>query len=301
MRARSSLLIVAVMILVGCLPDPGAPASLLTGPRLLAVRAEPPEAKPGAAVTYEALVLDAVGARAETSVRWAFCASPRPLTETNSVSSACLDDAGVRPIAGSGASTTATTPADACALFGPDPPPGGFRPRDPDVTGGFYQPVRVEALGLVAFDRERITCNLPNAPVDAAIELQQRYLANTNPTLTPLVARVDGALVALEKIPAGASVRFEVGWSEGDAEAYPMFDPGAQRIVDRREALRVAWFATTGKLAAEVTGRSEGELAVSTGNAWDAPSTPGTTKLWLVLRDSRGGLDFAGYDLRVDL
>lgn len=301
MRARSSLLISSAMILAGCLPDPGAPASLLTGPRLLAVRADPPEARPDVAVTYEALVIDADGARAETSVRWAFCASPRPLAETNSVSSACLDDAGVRPIAGTGASITATTPADACALFGPDTPPGDFRPRDPDVTGGFYQPVRVEALGLVAFDRQRVTCNLPNAPASAAIELQQRYRANANPTLTPLVARIDGALVALDRVPAGAHVRFEVGWPEGDAEAYPMFDPGAQRIVDRREALRVAWFATAGKLAAEVTGRSEIELEVSTENAWDAPSTPGTTRLWLVLRDSRGGVDVAGYDLHVKL
>ena len=300
MRARSSLLISAGMILVGCLPDPGAPASLLISPRLLAVRADPPETKPGAAVTYEALVIDADGTRAETSVRWAFCASPKPLTETNSVSSACLDDAGVRPIAGNGASITATTPDDACALFGPDTPPGDFRPRDADVTGGFYQPVRIEALGLVAFDRQRVTCNLPNAPVDAAIELQQRYHANANPALTPLVARVDGALVALEDIPAGAHVYFEVGWGEGDAEAYPMFDPGAQRIVDRREALRVAWFATAGKLAAEVTGRSESELEVSTENTWDAPSTPGTTKLWLVLRDSRGGVDFASYEVAVN-
>jgi hypothetical protein len=305
MQARLSLLISSAIAvtLAACLPDPGAPASLLTGPRLLAVRAGPPETRPGAAVTYEALVIDAEGARAEAAVRWAFCASPKPLTETNSVSSACLDDAGVRPIAGQGASITATTPDDACALFGPDTPPGDFRPRDADVTGGFYQPVRVEvaieALGLVAFARQRITCNLPNAPVDAAIELQQRYHANANPTLTPLVARVDGALVALEEIPAGARVTFEVGWSAGDAEAYPMFDPGAQRIVDRREALRVAWFATTGELAAEVTGRSEGDLEVSTENAWAAPATPGPTKLWLVLRDSRGGVDFAGYDLHV--
>ncbi|MFS8070787.1 MAG: hypothetical protein ACMG6S_30845 [Byssovorax sp.] len=287
------------MILACCLPDPGAPASLLAGPRLLAVRADPPEAKPDVAVTYEALVIDADGARAETSVRWAFCASPKPLTETNSVSSACLDDAGVRLIAGAGASVTATTPADVCALFGPDTPRGDFRPRDPDVTGGFYQPVRVEALGLVAFARERIMCNLPNAPVDAAIELQRRYRANANPTLTPLVARIDGALVALDQVPAGARVRFEIGWLEGDAQVYPMFDPGAQRVVDRREALRVAWFATAGKLASEVTGRSEIDLEMSTENAWDAPSTPGSTKLWLVLRDSRGGVDVIGYELHV--
>ena len=301
-RARPPLLLCFVPIAAlaaGCAPDFGDPASLLTGPRLLAVRADPPEARPGAEVSYEALVISADGARAEEQVSWAFCASPKPLTETNSVSAACLDDAGVRPIAGEGRSVTTTVPVDACALFGPDTPPGEFRPRDPDVTGGFYQPVRVESLGLVAFDRHRVQCNLPSAPVDAAIELQTRYHANLSPTLTPLAARIGGAPVALDHLPAGAHVSFEVGWGKGDAETYAMFDPGAQTIVNRREALRVSWFATAGQLATEVTGRAESEASVSTENEWDAPTAPSKVRLWLVLRDSRGGVDFASYDLDV--
>lgn len=297
--ARLASSLVVTMLAAGCLPDAGDPASLLAGPRLLAVRAEPPEARPGAAVTYEALVITAEGARSSAPVRWAFCASPKPLTETNSVASACLDDSGVRAIAGDRRSVTATTPADACALFGPDLPPGGFRPRDPDVTGGFYQPVRVEAMGLVAFDRERITCDLASAPIDAAIELQKRYHENRNPGLAPLTASVGSVPVALDSVPAGSHVRFLVGWGAGDAEAYPMFDLGAAKIVDRREALRVSWFATAGRLAAEITGRGEDEPETSTTNDWDAPSIPSVVKLWLVLRDSRGGLDFAGYDVVV--
>lgn len=299
MRARTTLPFLAAALLAGCLPDPGDPASLVLGPRVLAVRADPPEALPGADVAYEALVITGDGERSNARVRWAFCASPKPLTEPNSVSSACLGDAGVRPIAGDGPSVTATTPVDACALFGPDTPPGNFRPRDPDVTGGFYQPVRVEAMGLVAFDRERIACNLSNAPIDAAIELQKRYRKNKNPALSTLLARVDDSPLSLEHVPTGAHVRFEVGWGNADAELYPIFDLGSQTIVDRRESLRVAWFTTAGNLAAEVTGRDDGDLAISTMNGWDAPTTPGNVKLWLVLRDSRGGLDFAGYDVGV--
>jgi hypothetical protein len=299
-RARASLLLSLAALAAACAPDPGDPASLLAGPRLLAVRADPPEARPGTAVTYEALVIAAEGTRAEEKVSWAFCASPKPLTENNSVSAACLNDASVRPIPGAGRVVTATVPVDACALFGPDTPPGGFRPRDPDVTGGFYQPVRVESLGLVAFDRHRVQCNLPSAPIDAAIELQQRYHANVSPKLTPLTARIGSASVALDHLSAGAHVRFEVGWGKDDAEAYAMFDPGAQAIVSRREALRVSWFATEGQLAEEVTGRGESEPAASTENEWDAPSAPGKVRLWLVLRDSRGGVDFAGYELVID-
>ena len=295
MRALSLLL----LFVAACVPDAGDPASLVAGPRVLAVRADPPEAKPGAEVAYEALVITADGSRSSAPVHWAFCASPKPLTEPNSISSACLDDAGVRPIAGESRSITAPIPADACALFGPDTPPGDFRPRDPDVTGGFYQPVRVESLGLVAFDRQRVTCNLPNAPIDAAIDLQKRYHANENPKLSPLSASVESVPVALDHLPSGVHVRFEVGWGEADAESYPMFDLGAQAVVTRREALRVAWFATSGELAAEVTGRTESEMETATENGWDAPSTPGVVKLWLVLRDSRGGLDFAAYDLEI--
>ncbi len=299
MRARSSLLLSSAMILAGCLPDPGDPASLLAGPRVLAVRADPPETRPGAAVTYEALVIDADGARAKTAVRWAFCASPKPLTETTSVSSACLDDAGVRPIAGSSASITAKTPDDACALFGPDTPPGDFRPRDADVTGGFYQPVRIEALGLVAFARERVTCNLPNAPVDAAIELRSA----TTPTRTPRSRRSWRAWTARSS-RSRRSPRARACASES---AGTRATPRRTRcsIPARRGSPRAAGAARGvvrhGGPARRGGDRAlESELEASTENTWEAPATPGATKLWLVLRDSRGGVDFAGYEVVVE-
>jgi hypothetical protein len=175
---------------------------------------------------------------------------------------------------------------------------GGFRPRDPDSTGGFYLPVRAELGALTAFAMERVTCNLPNAPLDVAVALEKQYRRNRNPALLPLTASIGGVAVPLDAIPANARVVLTTGWRDEDAERYVMFDPERDALVERREALRVAWFVTAGELADEVTGRGEDDLALQTENEWRAPSS-GVAHAWLVLRDSRGGVDFAAYELAV--
>lgn len=296
MRARA-LSLLALMAL-GCQPNLGEPLSRIAETRILAVRADPPEAKPGAVVRYQALVGRAEGSIADPAIAWSFCASPKPLTENDAVSTACLGE-GVRPIGGPGGAIEAKLPLDACALFGPDPPPGGFRPRDPDATGGFYQPVRARLGSLTAFALTRVTCNLPDAPIDVAIALEKRYRANENPKLAQLSASIDGAEIALDRVPAGARVLLKTGWSEGDAETYAMFDPGPAAIVARREALRVSWFVTAGEITDEVTGRGEDDHGLTTTTVWQAPATAGAVHVWLVLRDSRGGVDFAAHAIEV--
>ena len=296
MRTLSLLLVTSLT--AGCQPDVGDPVSLVATTRILAVRADPPEVTPGAEVSYRALVASPTGTVDDPAIAWSFCASPKPLTENNAVSVDCLEN-GVRPIGGPAGAITAETPPDACVLFGPDPPPGGLRPRDADVTGGYYQPVRARLGAITAFAMERVTCNLPNAPVAVAIELEKRRRPNENPTLGPLTATIAGAPVPLDAIPAGAEVTLATGWQDGDAEAYVMFDPGVAAIVDRREALRVSWLATAGTMADDVTGRAEDDLATTTHTIWQAPTTPGPVHLWLVLRDSRGGVDFAAYTITI--
>lgn len=295
---RRALATCVVGMLVGCQPDLGDAPSLITATSILAVRADPPEARPGAEIAYRALVASPGGTVEDARALWAFCAAPKPLTENNAVSTECLAD-GVRPIGGPAVSIDAKLPVDACTLFGPDPPQGELRPRDPDSTGGFYQPVRLRLSSLTAFTLTRVTCDLPNAPIDVAIDLVKRYVANRNPTLAPLRAVLGGKEIALDAIPGGALLELRTGWSEGDAEAYPMFDPGSGMLVNRREALRVSWFATEGELGNDVTGREEDDPVTSTETTFRAPGTPGVVHLWLVLRDSRGGSDFASYDLTV--
>src|SRR5262249_44281457 len=149
---------------------------------------------------------------------WGFCIAPKPLTENNVVADACLGQDAIAPIT-PGPSTSAATPADACSRFGPDVPPSmpgqpPLRPRDPDITGGYYQPLVVQLGSDTTFGLERITCNLANAPVDVSIEYRMRYVANQNPLLQPL------SLPAT--VARGATIEIAASWDA--PETFPVFD-----------------------------------------------------------------------------
>jgi hypothetical protein len=285
-----------------CKPDFGERASLVDREMVLAVRAEPPEVRAGASASFELLVASPAGVETP-GARWDFCATAKLLSENGAVAAACASAFSVRPIAVGPPATSASIPSDACSIFGPEIASADLRPRDPDVTGGYYQPLRVELLSdprLVAFGFARVLCNLKNAPADAARDFAARYVANTNPTLLPLEARdAAGALVALDAIPAGARLVLRAAWPPAAAETYVIFDPASQLVVPRREAMRVSWFATAGSFESDRTGRAEDDQASTTDDAWVAPDVPGAVHLWRVLRDSRGGVAFAEDVLQV--
>ena len=296
MRARAVL--VLAIIGASCRPDLGDRDSLVTSERILAVRGEPPEAKPGAKVSYTLLAASAEGTIAVPPANWAFCAASKRLSENNVVSADCVGQDALRPFASGASTVSANLPDDACALFGPETPPG-LRPHDPDVTGGFYQPVRADLDAQTTFGLERLVCHLANASADVAQEFAARYTPNKNPSLGALTATVDGAPRSLDQLPAGKTARFEISWPPGDAESYVTFDIATQSLIDHREAMRVSWFANGGEFDADRTGRTEGDTVASAGNGWRIPSNPGAIRLWIVLRDSRGGTAFATFALTV--
>ena len=54
--------------------------------------------------------------------------------------------------------------------------------------------------------------------------------------------------------------------------------------------------ATAGTYAEEKTGRTESDPdGVDTSNGWTAPTEIGPTRLWVVLRDDRGGVGWSEY------
>ena len=270
---RLFTLAVAGLGALACSPDLGAPPSLVDGPRVLAVRGEPPEVRPGEPASFEALVVDEEG-RVTAAFDWTFCLTPKPPIENNIVTAACLADGGA-PIATAAAGLV---PMDACKRFGPDPPGPGLRGRDPDVTGGFFVPVRVEALGQVAFGLQRIRCNLAQAPLGVAQDFSERYAPNQNPSI--------GALELPENVASGASLDLTV--EAMGQEAYVRFDPASRTLVDDVEALTVSWFATGGRFLEDRSAVADARAT----NRWTAPEAGGPVRFFAVLRDSRGGAAF---------
>ena len=329
--------VVLCILAAACKPAVGPPISSINGPMILAIKGDPAEIDPKAAnpsVRYEALAVDlggrvpAVNADITVPVLWSLCDQPKPPTENNSVAAGCLDQGYLPGVAGESLTTyTAPAPADACTLFGPLTPPAAdgqppTRPRDPDVTGGYYLPVRTslsvpEELrrvgmatedSIMAFQLQRIYCGLAVAPSPAIREYGANYKLNVNPVLSLLTLQVAGfdpipvPTVASAGTPlavsAGQTVSFVANWSADAVETYPAFDVLQRVIVYHREAMRVSWYATGGSFEHDITGRSEAETETFAANTW-TPDGPGLVHLWVVLHDSRGGTDFAGYDLDV--
>jgi len=255
--------------------------AIVDAPRVLAISANPPEVKPGDSTHVAALVVSPAGTNLSALPDWSLCTAPKPPTEDNSVSTDCTNGVGLVDL-GTTEIALAPVPMTACQLFGPDVPPGGFRPRDPDATGGYYQPVRADAgdAGL-AFGFARITCNLAGAPGDVAHDYQTMYRANATPLIQPLAADVD-----LAHVPASSDVTLTASWNA--PETYLYYDPDTQSLITRRESMRVSWFATGGALDIDASLVGEDDDATSTSTVWHAHG-PGTFTLWAVLRDSRGG------------
>lgn len=297
--ALPTALVAFVAATVTCVPNLGPGDSLVTSTRILAVRADPAEASPGTSVTFTAFVAGAGGTVTGAAIDWSFCTAPKPLTEDNVVSNVCLGSTSL-VAAGQGPSATAKTPSDGCSVFGPDVSSSGLRPRDPDSTGGYYQPLRADLAGSdSAFELARIHCDSANAGAAAATAFAAAYKLNLNPQLSGITATMNGSAVALDAIPTGARVSLEASWPAASAETFAYFDPVSQAVTTQREAMQVAWYSSGGTLDTESTGRASDDMATTTDDGFDAPGAAGTVSLWVVLRDSRGGVDFTEVDLTV--
>ena len=272
--------LLVLLLATGCENALDQRLDVIDSPRVLAVIAEPAEAKPGAQVAYSAIVASPGGPVA-ADPRFAYCLAPKPPTEDNAVAVPCTgSDAKNFVELGTAPSVTGTLPANGCILFGPDTPPGGFRPRDPDPSGGYFQPVRVDAMNQLAFGLSRITCKLPTAPTDVAHDYDLHYVANANPTLDP---------IAMTEAPANSDVTLTATWPTEAVESYLYYDALSQTLVTRREAMRVSWVTTSGTIEVDATAVGEADTATTASTTWHTGGA-GSAWLWFVLRDSRGGI-----------
>jgi hypothetical protein len=211
-------------------------------------------------------------------------------------------------------------------------PPG--RPVDPDATGGYYQPLRVRlpSVGgaVIAIGETRLSCGLAGTP-DQVMQVAHHSTPNLNPVVDSLSA---GAMPfstddsgATNAVRLGEALVLRVDWSPcprptgacGDhycdleetaascpddcmmlqgctgAETYVNLNLATHTLVEQREGMQVSWFATGGTFDSDRTGRDPSDSNDFTTNTWRAPARPGPVRLWVVLRDNRGGVGWAEY------
>lgn len=300
MRDRGSLLaILAGLVLCGgCRPTLDDRPWLVTKLQLVGWKADPPEVTAGGAVSLQSFALDPAGSPETSATSWTLCHAPKPLGENRVVSPACLAAASPDAV---GDPVQVTIPPDACRVFGPDvpqPAPGEppTRPRDPDATGGYYQPLTISLGAALAVGLERVTCDLPDASLATSRAFQAAYQPNQNPTITGLSFTLDGAPVEPAAIPPGARITIEANWPAGTAETFPLFDRGSAAVVETEETLVATWYVTGGELERASTTIASGAV-LSTATDWTAPLVPTSVELAFILSDSRGGSDVARADL----
>lgn len=215
--------------LFACTVPLSDPTGLVADARVLAVRADPPEAEPGAEVQFTALYADKTGSLADAPLDWSFCTATRPVAELGPIAQPCLDaySEELAPI-GQGISVAAALPDDGCSQFGPNPPQAeegatGGKPADPDVTGGYYQPALVFVddvpSTLVA---ARIRCGIANVTQEDYVAWNTKYHDNANPEIGELALDSGSGFTTLPSdgsdsppsVAAGAEVDLRVAWSE---------------------------------------------------------------------------------------
>jgi hypothetical protein len=166
--------------------------------------------------------------------------------------------------------------------FGPDASPG-VTPTPPDDTGGYYQPVIVTGAPTTAVGFARVTCDLANATQQASIAFWSQYHANNNPKIAGVSSQIQ----------ANGDVQLWALWDASSSESYVSFDPNTQTILPRRESMEVTWWVTSGTLTTPRTFVSEQDAGAITQATTVLQNAANSGTVWVILRDARGGVDWA--------
>jgi len=186
----------------------------------------------------------------------------------------------------------------------------------------------------------RLMCGIAGgATQEQSARFSKDYRPNQNPQITQISFKqgsgdstvIDPTSVDLLTVPSGSDLNFQVSWPDcpvtatcGDnicgagedltncpsdcqnpqgcegSEAYLSYDAVTQSLADRRESIRVSWYATDGNFDHDRTGRAETEAALAnTSNDWTAPDKATKVRFWLVIRDDRRGVNWTTFDLNV--
>lgn len=293
-----------------CAPDLNVRASRVVTERVVAVRATPAEARPGETVRWQAIVVSPEGVPSTANIDWGICLAPRGPADSITVSGTCLGNGPQENAAGeplflaldaTSLRVNADIPSDACSKVGPQVPPTSDngtpqRAPDADLTGGYQLPVRLvlnrDDSQDVSMFRQRIRCNLANAPASVARDYATRYTPNQHPV--PDVLQIVDESVPTNGTGAidatrGAHIPIAIGWPETARESYVRVSPLTRQVEDVTETLEVTWFTNGGSFAHDRTAPEVDGLQSSNVLELD-PAREEPVTVWVLLHDDRGGV-----------
>lgn len=303
---RSIVLTLLIVSSLGC-ADEFDSYFEVQGLRVLAVRADAPALRPGETSSLSAFVTEP-GA----SYEWTWC--PLPSGPANAYECAVTEadlqaaadvvfgpgaveipafDLGTDAVAAMTYSVPPELFASICEILLANDLPEGV--DAPECETGFDVQIRV----VVELDGESII-----AVRDLTMLYADDQPGNENPLLGGLTAtnQATGETIELGAdatavLETGTLYDLELQIDRESSELYPEIPIGGSEPVMTREELTATWFrekAEGGELDKGHTGFIDGnvDFEVLLANEWTTPSEPGETRLFVVLRDNRGGVDY---------
>ena len=259
------------------------PEEVISGLRVLAVTAEPPEIAAGESTTMTALAVDITGT--PITIDWAACTLAAAPGQTGA-NPKCITNPTADYLIQVGSKVPSSQPVPFVMPMVQMSQLGG-----PDQSDGFYLPIRLEA----AADMDTVT---------AVYNL--RYFTGLQPrNHNPTIASVDiggdlGATAIVEgtpgDVPAGGMISLSSTFTADSIESYPVLvisSTGPPTMKMRTEELGTDWFVTAG----DVSPTSTAPLDANT--TLDLSKVTAGTKfdIYLVAHDDRGGTSTAHREL----
>ena len=271
MRAPGPKWAVAVVVAVLAAPtgcsEQLTPQSVVSGLRVVAVRADPPTAAPGETVRLDALVVDPFGEDRALTRLWAACVNPPGDNPAR-----CLQ-VGVPTLLGDTESLQTQIPEDAL---------------DGDERGTLGVLLYLCAGGTPTITDDGVECVGPGASQILAVKRVQIEAAptNTNPAIAEVL--LDGQPFAEGETPVLDRCSRDCGPHVLTLRASPdAADTYDDAGTERTEELVSSWLATSGEVEAPFG------FGAETSVDWVPPDGEGLVLFWFALRDDRGGVAWA--------
>jgi hypothetical protein len=262
----SLLLLLPFACLWGC-DGPPEKRETIKELRVLAIKAEPPAAKPGADIKLSTLLAGPSSQTASTT--WYAC----PTTQTNP-DLGCNAETGTKLTNTSGTSTTYTIPSDALKDLSPTE----------EATGRYLYLTLV-----VKTDKEEVTA-VKRIVVSSTP-------ANINPTIEAVSITATGSQTPLKSpFSVGLDAVFQLAVTLGPnaIETYQQIAPDGTTS-QAKETIFVSWYTTEGEY--EKGYLTKGDTRT---NQWktpkEMPESP-NARLFVIVRDGRGGVSWQEVDV----